>query len=321
MAKIRSIKPQMWENEELARVSIGAHLLFVGLISHADDDGKQRGSARIVRSKVFPERQDVDEEHIEGWLWELVSAGFITLYGQPCGTRYVRVENWSKHQRKGSHYNRSSLPDPGSQYPKHEPPHLQARVPAGNPSALPEGTRTDSHRETRSKEGSKEGIGEEAAAGSGEAVREPASEPAEVDHVAAAVAAFGTVFQDDPAVWDDRIRGEMLRRPHIPAVAVADAAVEVSIRVGANELERKAAWSYFRNSLAGHAERVKAEAEHPRRRPGTNPAWGAAGRGPTHFEAMVEAEGYEYAVDYYRRTGRPLPEGLADHDEPSESAA
>jgi hypothetical protein len=79
MARIRTIKPDLWQDETLAQVSVGARLLFIGLISMADDEGRLRGNPKLIRAEVFP--YDVSKEvNVESWLDELVGSRKVVRY-------------------------------------------------------------------------------------------------------------------------------------------------------------------------------------------------------------------------------------------------
>ncbi len=54
MARIRSIKPSFWGSQEAANMSRDARLLTLGLVSHADDDGRFLGSIASINGAVFP---------------------------------------------------------------------------------------------------------------------------------------------------------------------------------------------------------------------------------------------------------------------------
>lgn len=95
MARIRSIKPEFWQDERLGEVSIAARLLFMGLTSHADDEGRLRGNNLLIRAQVFPYNPDVD---IEKALEELVRTRRIIRYVVD-GERFIFVRNFAKHQR------------------------------------------------------------------------------------------------------------------------------------------------------------------------------------------------------------------------------
>lgn len=97
MARIRTIKPEFWEDEGIGNCSPQARLLFLGLISHADDEGRMRGGLRLLRRLVFA-YDDVDVEDIENWLGELERIRAIVRY-EVDAQCYLLVRNWTKHQR------------------------------------------------------------------------------------------------------------------------------------------------------------------------------------------------------------------------------
>lgn len=75
--RIRSIKPEMWQDEDFGLLDPEAQLLFIGLISHADDHGRFKGSAMRVRVRdtfsyfcgicwnIYRERQTIAADIIE----------------------------------------------------------------------------------------------------------------------------------------------------------------------------------------------------------------------------------------------------------------
>jgi hypothetical protein len=81
MARIRTIKPDIWGSEQLGSVSRAARLLFIGLITQADDEGRLKGSPRRLKATIFPYDDDIDADHIEGWLEQLSNTGLIVRYG------------------------------------------------------------------------------------------------------------------------------------------------------------------------------------------------------------------------------------------------
>lgn len=95
MARIRSIKPEFWQDEKLARLPLGARLLFIGLWNIADDVGRLRGNPLFVRSQVFPYEPKAD---VEGWLGELHAIGVIQRY-EKAGESFISVTNFLKHQQ------------------------------------------------------------------------------------------------------------------------------------------------------------------------------------------------------------------------------
>jgi hypothetical protein len=114
MPRIRTIKPEFPQSESMGRVSRDARLLFVQVWTVADDEGKTRGHSRALASLLFP--FDDDAPHlIDGWLGELEREGCVQRYTVD-GTSYLRVSNWSKHQRI-DRPSRSFFPDPTGDSP------------------------------------------------------------------------------------------------------------------------------------------------------------------------------------------------------------
>ena len=109
MARIRTIKPSLWGDEKFSRVSVPARLLYIGLVSMADDDGRFLGSSAAIRGYVFP-NDDISDKRLRAWLDELDSIGLVVLY-ECGGFRYGVHLNYRKHQRI-SHPQPSPLPPP-----------------------------------------------------------------------------------------------------------------------------------------------------------------------------------------------------------------
>src|SRR6185312_3058738 len=110
MARIRSIKPETWEDQKLASLPRDARLLFIGLWSVADDDGRLRGFASFVKGKVFPYDSDMTNEVVDGLLNQLASLERIQRY-QVDGQDYIWICNFNKHQ-KIDHPSKSQIPAP-----------------------------------------------------------------------------------------------------------------------------------------------------------------------------------------------------------------
>lgn len=106
MARIRSLKPQVWQDERVGQISRDARLLFVGLITLADDEGRFRTLPSVVCGHIFPRDRDAARK-LQKWLCELESAGLVQLYGG----EYGWLPKWSSHQRI-SHPSPSVLPAP-----------------------------------------------------------------------------------------------------------------------------------------------------------------------------------------------------------------
>lgn len=105
--RIRTIKPELLEDERVAHLSHAAFRLFIGLILEADDYGNFRANPDQLRGSIFwgcaPDvvgaPTDVDALLVElARLEEDGSPGLIALY-RAKGQRYGHLSGWAKHQR------------------------------------------------------------------------------------------------------------------------------------------------------------------------------------------------------------------------------
>lgn len=97
MARIRSIKPSIWTDERFIDLGRDARLLFLGMISHADDAGRLVASGAALIGAIFP-HDEITPRQVEKWRDEIAAAGLITIYRAGRGT-YSHLHGWSKHQR------------------------------------------------------------------------------------------------------------------------------------------------------------------------------------------------------------------------------
>ena len=101
MARIRTIKPEMFTDEKLTECSLSARYLFSGLFCFADDMGNLERSAKRIKMQIFP-ADNIDAEPL---LQELLAHGVITEYSVS-GKLYLHIQGFAKHQR----INRPSTP-------------------------------------------------------------------------------------------------------------------------------------------------------------------------------------------------------------------
>jgi hypothetical protein len=122
--RIRSVKPEFWQDERLARLPHVTRLLFIGLWGIADDEGRLRGNPLFIRAQVFPYEPHAD---VETALAELENAGLIVRY-EADSEAFVWVRNFRKHQKIDTRL-KSKLPaPPKSASEKKKPaPHADSR--------------------------------------------------------------------------------------------------------------------------------------------------------------------------------------------------
>lgn len=93
VARSRTIKPGFFSNDVLAQCEYGARLLFAGLWTIADREGRLEDRPTRIKGLLFP----FDRCNIERWLAALAERNFIFRYESE-GVRYIQVLNFQKHQ-------------------------------------------------------------------------------------------------------------------------------------------------------------------------------------------------------------------------------
>ncbi|AZK97086.1 MULTISPECIES: hypothetical protein [Streptomyces] len=99
MARIRTIKPEIWESEDIATVSVTALVTFVGLLTQADDEGRFRDHPAIIAGRIWALRQEHTPAHVAQDLEELATAGLICRYTGCDGRTYLHIVTWERHQK------------------------------------------------------------------------------------------------------------------------------------------------------------------------------------------------------------------------------
>lgn len=94
--RIRSLKPELFRDEKVQRLPRDARLLFVGLIAHADDEGRLDGDTRIIRSLVFP-MDDLPLKTVDHLLNQISGLGLVYRYTADDYT-WIEIRGWAKHQ-------------------------------------------------------------------------------------------------------------------------------------------------------------------------------------------------------------------------------
>ena len=97
MARIRSIKPSIWTDGRFISLSRDVRLFVIGMISHADDEGRLFASVAKLAGDVFP-ADELKPAVVRQWRDEIAATGMIVVY-QVNGVEYAYFPNWSKHQR------------------------------------------------------------------------------------------------------------------------------------------------------------------------------------------------------------------------------
>lgn len=97
MPRIRTLKPELWLSPQVMNLSHGARLLFLGLITQADDEGRGCADPRRLKAAIFG-GDDCDASAVRAWIDEIVAQRLaITYDGGDHGDLY-ELPTWSEHQ-------------------------------------------------------------------------------------------------------------------------------------------------------------------------------------------------------------------------------
>jgi len=105
MARARNIKPGFFLNDELAEIEPLGRLLFAGLWTIADREGRLEDRAKKIRAEVLP----YDDCNVEELLCNLAEHGFIIRY-RVGNEKYIQITNFSKHQNPHKNEKESDIP-------------------------------------------------------------------------------------------------------------------------------------------------------------------------------------------------------------------
>jgi hypothetical protein len=94
MARARNIKPSFFKNEFLAECDPLARLLFIGLWTLADRDGRLECRPLRIKAELFP----YDNCDIVSMLGQLQARGFVVAY-EAGGKKILEIPKFGEHQR------------------------------------------------------------------------------------------------------------------------------------------------------------------------------------------------------------------------------
>ena len=110
MARKRMLSPDIWESSSFSKLSDFAKLVFIGLISNADDSGKGKANPSYIRSRLFPNDEERRITDIKKALSEIALTMSIILY-EVNGDSFYLLTNWARWQ-KIDRPTPSKIPDP-----------------------------------------------------------------------------------------------------------------------------------------------------------------------------------------------------------------
>ncbi len=107
MARARNIKPGFFRNADLAELSVEARLLFVGLWTIADREGRLEDRPKQIKMEIYP----ADSFDIGELLSELAGTDMLERY-EVGGKKFIQIVNFTKHQNPHKDERDSAIPPP-----------------------------------------------------------------------------------------------------------------------------------------------------------------------------------------------------------------
>ena len=100
MPRIRTVKPEYWEDEVIGCLPRDARLLFIATWNLADDEGRLRWSAPYLKASAFMFDDDLSVDDVEALMACLTDAGLVRTYRAGKANQLLAVVvNFLRHQK------------------------------------------------------------------------------------------------------------------------------------------------------------------------------------------------------------------------------
>jgi hypothetical protein len=139
--RARNIKPGFFRNEELVELDFEQRLLFIGLWTLADREGRLEDRPKRIKMELFP----ADDVNVDAGLQAMHELGLVIRY-QAKGKRCIWIPKFAKHQNPHHREPASDLPpfDPGPEKADAEQALEEPEASPGQAQGAPEESRADS---------------------------------------------------------------------------------------------------------------------------------------------------------------------------------
>jgi hypothetical protein len=95
MPRIRTIKPEFWTDEKMSLLDVTTRLVFLGLISMADDAGRLVDNVKLLDGQFFPNTDDSCRDALD----TLARMQRIIRYRSESGQALIQIARWELHQK------------------------------------------------------------------------------------------------------------------------------------------------------------------------------------------------------------------------------
>lgn len=116
MSRTRKLKPEFFTNENLAECSPYARLVFAGLWTLADRDGRLEDRPKRIKAKLLP----YDDQNMDELLQELHEKGFIVRY-EVENLKCIELPTFLEHQTPHPKEQSYNLPERQEEIKSHDP--------------------------------------------------------------------------------------------------------------------------------------------------------------------------------------------------------
>ena len=110
MARKRMLSPEIWESESFSSLSDFQKIVFIGLISLADDEGRGKANPSFIKSTLFPYDENRRVAEVKSALGQIARCTSTQFYNVN-GSDYYLLTSWKKWQ-KIDKPSKSKLPPP-----------------------------------------------------------------------------------------------------------------------------------------------------------------------------------------------------------------
>lgn len=110
MARKRMLSPEIWESESFSSLSDFQKIVFIGLISLADDEGRGKANPSFIKSTLFPYDENRRVAEVKSALSQIARCTSTQFYNVN-GSEYYFLTSWKKWQ-KIDKPSKSKLPPP-----------------------------------------------------------------------------------------------------------------------------------------------------------------------------------------------------------------
>src|SRR6202008_1352454 len=98
MARIRTIKPEFWQDEKIALLPPYARLLYIGMWNMSDDYGTVRSTPAFLKSQIFPYDEQMRTKDLSTWIDSLTKAQMLEPF-EYNGQGFFNIRTFNEHQK------------------------------------------------------------------------------------------------------------------------------------------------------------------------------------------------------------------------------